>query len=227
MKSVFLQEMTREEFRELIDEHKLRVMIVLTGSIEQHYEHLAMVYDTAAVTAIAELAAQRLFPKVVVTPPLVFGVSEHWMGSEFRAGTLSARPNVFQEILFDICHSLQRHGVRNILILNGHGGNRESIATKLPELRERLGIKVSFHSYWGLIPKSVIKETLLKEESAGHAGEFETSMALYLFPERVRKDKIVSENAKLATVEKGDRLFKAAVDSLVSFLEGEIAMLET
>jgi len=48
-----------------------------------------------------------------------------------RKGTLTLRPETFLALVFDICDSLGTHGVKNILIVNGHDGN------EIPRLRGR------------------------------------------------------------------------------------------
>ena len=52
------------------------------------------------------------------------------------------------------------------------------------------------------------------EKSAGHAGEFETSFAMLVFPERVRQDQITYENALKGTVPKGGHILDAVVEAV-------------
>src|SRR4030066_1326644 len=117
---VMLAKVTRREFREAIESGKLTAAIIACGSNEQHSEHLAMEHDTASATYIAREAAKRLYPQVIVTVPMAVGISEHHMHHQ---GTLSAKPGGWLAVLFDVVESLVRHGVKNVLILNGHGGN--------------------------------------------------------------------------------------------------------
>src|SRR5436853_1555613 len=118
--NVFLWEMTRRQVREGIDSGRIRAAIVPLGSTEQHNEHLHMVHDTASAVLVAERAARALFPAVIVATPLAVGVSEHWMDHK---GTLTTRPEIFTELLFDVCDSLRRGGITRLLALNGHAGN--------------------------------------------------------------------------------------------------------
>ena len=53
----------------------------------------------ASAVHVSKLAAQKLFPEVVVTTPLAIGVSEHWMDHK---GTLTLRAEVFGQVLFDV-----------------------------------------------------------------------------------------------------------------------------
>ena len=49
------------------------------------------------------------------------------------------------------------------------------------------------------------------ERSAGHAGEFETSFAMVVFPQRIRTGEVNYDNAKLATIPKGGEILNAVV----------------
>src|ERR1051325_11936863 len=114
-RKVLLWESTRKEFREALEGGSLRAMIVPTGSTEQHNEHLAMINDTASVTLVAQQAALQLYPKVMVATPVSVGISPHWMD---RKGTLSLKKETFLAVVYEICESLQVHGVKKILVLN-------------------------------------------------------------------------------------------------------------
>src|SRR5947199_7826182 len=114
-RKVLMWESTRKEFREGIEGGSLRALIVPTGSTEQHNEHLAMINDTASVTLVAQQAALLLYPKVMVATPVSVGISPHWMD---RKGTLSLKKETFLAVVFDICESLQVHGMKKILVLN-------------------------------------------------------------------------------------------------------------
>ena len=117
IKSVLLWENQRRYVREAIDAGTLKGAIIPTGSTEQHNEHLAMYHDTQSAVYVSKLAAEKLFPQVIVTTPLAIGVSEHWMDHK---GTLTLRAEVFGEVLYDVADSMRRHGIDNILIVNGH-----------------------------------------------------------------------------------------------------------
>src|SRR2546428_426544 len=119
-RKVLLWEATRKDFRGLLEGGSLKVVFVPPGSPEQQNELRAMINDPASVTLVAQQAALLLYPAVMVATPVPVGISPHWMD---RKGTLSLRKETFLAVVYDICESLKTHGVKNILILNGHGGN--------------------------------------------------------------------------------------------------------
>ena len=139
-RKVLLYESTRKEFREAIEGGALKAVIVPTGSTEQHNEHLAMINDTASVTLVAQKAALLLYPQVMVATPVPVGISPHWMD---RKGTLTLKRETFLAVVFEICESLQTHGVKNILVLNGHGGNVAPLRQSVPEFARKLEIRIT------------------------------------------------------------------------------------
>jgi len=222
---VLMAKMTRREFREAMDAGKIKAAIVPVGSNEQHLEHLPMEFDMAAATHMAVEAAKRLYPQVVVTIPMVIGISEHHMEHK---GTLSAKPGSWLSVLFDAVESLVRHGIKNILILNGHGGNETPMygALRQWQLYFRASdpiVNVHFHSYWNLSRETA--EQHCTGRVPGHALDYETSMALAMFPERVRQDALQDQKDQeplKGTAEKGRIFIEAAVSKTVEYAQGMI-----
>ena len=230
-RKVLLWESTRKEFREALEGGLLKAMIVPTGSTEQHNEHLAMIHDTASVTLVAQQAALLLYPQVLVATPVSVGISPHWMD---RKGTLSLQKETFLAVVYDICESLKTHGVKTILVLNGHGGNAAPLQQSVAEFRRKLGINLQVNSYWEAYTHEMVKKYLESGKSPGHAAEFETSFAMAAFPERIhwegvdyakvkphlnikdpasaRQEEEFAREAKLATTAKGEALLQIAVN---------------
>jgi creatinine amidohydrolase len=230
-RKVRLWENTRKEFREALEGGVLKGVILPTGSCEQHNEHLAMIHDTASVTLVAEQIALALYPSVLVAPPVSVGISPHWMD---RKGTLTLKKETFLNVVFEICESLQIHGVRNIWILNGHGGNVAPLKEATPEFARKLGINIQFNAYWDAYTPEIIRQYMESNKAPGHAAEFETSFAMAAFPERIHwegvdyekakprlgiktpeaaeQDEQFFKEAKLASTAKGEAMIKIAVD---------------
>ena len=212
-RNVFLGELTRKELGEAIASGAVQGAIVPVGSCEQHQDHLAMIHDTASVTEIARRVANRFYPRLLVAPTVQMSVSEHHMN---RGGALTIRPEVFLEYVHDVCRSLKRLEIPRVMVLNGHGGNkREKLEPEHPEIFARLDeLGIEYVTYWQTCPESFYEEHLELERSAGHAGEFETSFAMLVFPERVRMDEMNYENALQGTVPKGGHILEAVVEGV-------------
>ena len=217
---VFVGDFTRREFRERMEAGTIKAAIVPTGSTEQHLEHLEMIHDIFHSAHMAEQAAKRLYPQVVVATPIPVGVSEHWME---HIGTLTVRPEIFSEYVFDVCNSLKRAGIENILILNGHGGNVRPLMRRIDEYRERLKINLRFQSYWDVYDPALVQETMEKGHLPGHACEYETSTMLALAPHRVHGEAIDHEGAATGTKEKGEKLIEPAIAGVARIVELMIA----
>ena len=217
---VFVGDLTRKEFRERMQASTIKAAIVPTAATEQHNEHLHMIHDTFHASYMAEQAAIRLLPQVVVATPVAIGVSEHWMK---HVGTLTVRPEIFCEYVFDVCHSLVRAGIENVLILNGHGGNVKPMMRRNYEYKDKLGINLRFQSYWDVYDPDFVQQYMEAGRLPGHADEFETSTMLYLAPERVQLEAIDNESAALGTREKGEALVGPAIDGVVDLLKKMIA----
>jgi len=217
---VFVGDLTRKEFRERIAAGTIKAAIVPTAATEQHNEHLHMIHDTLHASYMAEHAAQKLLPQVVVASPVAIGVSEHWMQ---HIGTLTVRPEIFCEYVFDVCNSLVRAGIENVLILNGHGGNVKPMMRRIDEYKDKLGINLRFQSYWDVYDPALVQQHMEHGRLPGHADEFETSTMLYLDPERVQTEAIDNESAALGTREKGEALVGPAVDGVAELLRQMIA----
>lgn len=222
---VLLQKMTRREIREAMAAGKFKAAIIPTGAVEQHLEHLAMEHDIRSATWISVEAAKRLHPQVLVAQPMSIGMSEHHM---MHKGSLSAKPGSWLAVLFDAIESMVRHGCTNVLVLNGHGGNEAPVYGMLRQWQiyfqsTHPGSNVQFHSYWNL---SRLEAEKICGGVPGHAQEYETSIALALFPENVRHDAMRDQEDKLplqATAEKGRQLAEFAVQKTVEYLQGMIA----
>ena len=142
-------------------------------------------------------------------------------------GTVSVKVSSFLSVLFDTVESLIRHGVRNILILNGHGGNVGPIQSTLRQwsLHFQLTsreVNLQFRSYWDLLDEKFARQHLDTDSFPGHATEFETAFALAVNPENVRLEAVQDQEVEgpaLATVEKGRALVEEIVRQVTDFVE--------
>ena len=164
------------------------VVLAPIAACEQHSSHLPTYTDTLLVTAIAEAAEQRLSQQVLLLPTLWFGASSHHL--RFGA-TLSAEVDTHITMIADLLTPLLEDGYQRLLVLNGHGGNIDTMHVALrrlqPRYRDRL---LSAASYWEIADKELAALAQGPRKSMGHACEFETAMVMALRPELVRRDDI-------------------------------------
>jgi creatinine amidohydrolase len=169
------------ELRELAK--KEAVVIVPVASTEQHGPHLPTQVDCLLVGEIAKrtaINASKTIP-ILVTPVVWTGLAEHHMS---LGATISLDFDAFFSVLRGICRSLTRHGFRNILLLNGHGGNIASLTVIVNELAPALDAPIATTTYW-LLAQPAFSKILERQQNVRHACEAETSMVLALRPELV------------------------------------------
>ena len=177
-----LADMTWPEVKEALG--TVDVAIIPTGSNEQHGPHMALKMDITTATAMAMKIEARLHPKALVAPPIPYGISPHHMSFP---GTVSLKPETFVAVLKDVISSLKAHGIRNFLVLNGHGGNMSTLGEMMMSVRQEMEVNVAYALYWP--PRDVCAEFAVAD-TGGHACDRETSWALYLDPDIVRMDKL-------------------------------------
>jgi creatinine amidohydrolase len=180
--------------------HELRALakknaavILPVASIEQHGPHLPVMTDTRLGHEVALRAARIAWPTrpTVVTPVVWSGLSEHHMAF---GGTLILGHATFRAVLHDLILALTRHGFRDVLISNSHGGNTVATRQIADELASVLPATIVAATYWD---EAALEFARLLEDQAGvqHACEAETSMMMALEPELVD----ASDLASLAT----------------------------
>jgi creatinine amidohydrolase len=161
------------------------------GATEQHGDHLATGFDLVAAAAVCERAAAQLGRSVVVLPGLPFGSSDHWLP---LGATLSLRPGTLAAVVLDVVRSLEATGVVQLVIVNGHAGNVGPILAALGELSQARP-RVELVSYWQLLGADELAAASRADGGGvGHAGEFETSIALYLSGGLIVGDRLPEES---------------------------------
>jgi len=221
---VLQRKLTRREFRERMQSGELRACIIPVAAIEQHLEHLAMEQDWRSVCHVAVAVAERLRPHVLVAEGLMAGISEHHMR---HPGTLSLRPGTFLAVLSDLIESVVRAGFKNVLVLNGHGGNTAPVNGSWKQLLLLNQVNLHFLGYWDVLTAADAKELLkggheLPNDLPGHAQEFETAFAMAAFSENVRTSiwkEQSDQKPALATRQVGEEFIKRIVERVALYLQ--------
>ncbi len=163
------------------------VGILPVASCEQHARHLPVGTDGLIGWRLAQAAAARASAAAVILPLQQIGYSPHHRAF---AGYLTLSQDVMRRYLTEICLCAFQNGLERLLILNSHGGNQSCLQTVVNELGAVYGKKAIVARYWDLIAGVVRENRSSGPGGMGHAGEFETSLMEYLYPELVRRDRI-------------------------------------
>jgi creatinine amidohydrolase len=176
-----------------VDRSKV-VVVAPIAACEQHSRHMPVFTDTILVTGVAEEVERRLPRQALLLPSLWFGASHHHL--PFGA-TLSASVDLHVDMIAELLTPLLDDGYQRLLVLNGHGGNIDTMQVALrrlqPRFRDRL---ITAASYWDLAKDELAALAEGPRKQMGHACEFETSMVMALRPDLVRKDELRNDDTR-------------------------------
>ncbi|HEY8521593.1 MAG TPA: creatininase family protein [Gammaproteobacteria bacterium] len=186
MRSGYWQDLTTADFAALDAERTVALLPV--AAVEQHGPHLPLATDALINQALVERVLGRLPPeaRVLVLPAQNVGTSDE---HGHFAGTLSIDARVLEDAWIAIGASVARAGVRKLVILNTHGGQKTVVDRTALALRARHGMLVVRASYFAFgCPPGLFELQELKEGL--HGGEVETSLLLHIRPDLVRRERL-------------------------------------
>jgi creatinine amidohydrolase len=161
-------------------------VLIPVAALEQHGRHMPLFTDSLLLGEVVRRAHERLADQVLLAPLMWLGNSEHHL--DF-AGTLTAAPRTYLDLLQNLADNFLHHGFRRIVFLNGHGGNNVPGQQAIFELRQRHrqreDMLLLFATYWMLGGKPHEANRSIAQTRMGHACEWETSMMLRLAPHLV------------------------------------------
>ncbi|WP_420459250.1 creatininase family protein [Neolewinella sp.] len=149
------------------------------GATEAHNYHLPYATDNIEAEGIATEAARQAWErgaKIMVLPTIPFGINT---GQADIFLDINLNPTTQLAILDDVAATLDRQGVKKLLVFNGHGGN--SFKVLLKELGLRYPEMFFCTSDWF----RALDKSAYFTEGGDHADEMETSLVLHLRPDLV------------------------------------------
>jgi len=221
------------------------VVLIPTGSLEQHGPALPLFTDTLIVTAVAEEVERRMPDRILLTPTLWLGASDHHLQ---MPGTLSASFEVQIGAVVDIVNCLVPHSFAKFYLLNGHGGNSAGNSLAMRRLKaSHPNLTFGSMGYYDFVSQIVADLMEGAQKEMRHACEAETSLMMALASDQVRRerlrddglvtdppvnfgvhsfDEITSEGvfgyATLATPEKGKAILDKAVEGVLAELRAVV-----
>lgn len=163
-----------------LSEQKLEVAVIPVGAIEPHNRHLPEGQDFLHTSYVANKSCQLAWEQcqsVICLPTIPYGVDCNLMDFPLAIHVSQA---TLDAMVKDIIASLYQHGIRKIVILNGHGGN--DFTPLVRQTQCDLDVHLFLCNWWKV---GLDKYNEIFEKPDDHAGEFETSIALELYPELV------------------------------------------
>jgi creatinine amidohydrolase len=235
-----------EQTHNFVREQPWQVAVLPFGATEPHNLHMPYGTDTFQVDLVGQLACERAYKtgaRVILLPTIPYGVNTNY----FKVpGSLacSLTPTTLLRVITDLVDSMERQGVRKLVLLNGHGGNE--LKPFMRELHHRTKVFLCLCDWYRMVGDVIPK---ICDKPGEHADEMETSLGLAYFPDLLRMEKadagvakpsrleginrgwvsitrpwhLVTTNTGLgdpskASAEKGKRLMEIIVERLSSFL---------
>ena len=168
-------------FEEIARLSERSVLLLPIGSMEQHGPHLPLDTDAILAQALAGAITVRFGEAFDIwqLPSLPLGLSgEHAWASGTLSLSVTGMTALLRELASEILRSLP---ARNLMIVNGHGGNRGLLEVLAYEFKAEFELNACVLHIGALM--SPITDAGLPEI---HAGRDETSLMLALAPDRVR-----------------------------------------
>jgi creatinine amidohydrolase len=235
-----------EQSHAFIREQKWEVAVLPFGATEPHNLHMPYGTDNYEVETVGSRACERAYKagaKVLLLPTVPYGVNTNHLKVP-GALACSVNPTTLLHILQDLVDSLERQGIRKLVLLNGHGGNE--LKPLMRELHHRTRVFLCLCDWFRMAADVYPK---IFEQPGEHADEVETSLGLAFFPGLVHPERaddgavrptrfsavnrgwisitrpwhLASRNTGMgnphaATAEKGTRLMEILTERLGDFL---------
>lgn len=178
-----------QEFGEIVPA-RIRTVLVPFGSLEPHGV-IPNGTDSLAPEAMARDIAGRV--DALIAPVLNYGMTE---AMKAYPGAVSIPAEAYAPFAEAVLDNLALQGFKNLIVLNGHGGNSVALNSAAAKVANARRVRVLVVNWWTLaddITKSVFKQ------NGGHAGNNETAyiqafLPAFIHPERY-KPGMTSPNA--------------------------------
>ena len=174
-----------QEFGELVPA-RIRTALVPFGSLEPHGV-IPNGTDNLAPEAMARDIAARV--DALIAPTLNYGMTD---AMKAFPGAVSIPSEAYAPFAEAVLDNLAANGFKNIIVLNGHGGNTAVLNAAATRVANACRVRVLVVNWWTLaddITKAVFKQ------NGGHAGNNETAYIQAFLPDSVHPERYKPEMA--------------------------------
>ena len=197
--SVFLEELTWTELRDLVKSGKTTIIVPIGGT-EQNGPHMALGKHNRRVHLLSEKIA-RVLGNALVAPVIAYvpegGVNPPTEHMRFP-GTITVTDDVFEKVLESAARSFKLAGFRNIVFLGDHGGyqrDEKAVAARLDREWAATDVRVHaveeyYHASEAEFPQLLKSKGYGEDEVGTHAGLADTSLMLAVDPRLVRANRL-------------------------------------
>jgi len=157
--------------------------ILPIGTVEAHGA-CAIGSDNVIPQNLAEMIYERC--NALIVPPVNHG----YTGTDISQfpGAITVRPEIFEEYMYDILKDLVRTGFKNILIVNGHGGNTEPVKKAMTRLHYETDAHFMIVNWWQVALEATTEAYGTKAQQSGHGDREEAALVMAYDPELVDRE---------------------------------------
>jgi creatinine amidohydrolase len=194
--TVFMNELSWVDYQQRVERDAPTILLPV-GALEQHGPHLPLGTDALLSTAVAADAARRVGG--LVAPALSYGYKSQPKcgGGNHFCGTTSVDAATLIGSVRDAVREFARHGVKQLVLVNGHYENQwfliEGIDLGLRDLGPGAALEVVRLEYWDFLSEKTLAAVFpdgFPGFALEHAAVIETSLMLHYHPSLVRVDLI-------------------------------------
>lgn len=218
--------------------------VICGGTVEYHGPHCAYGCDTLVAEGLIKKLAEK--KEIMIAPTIYYSPSSYAVADE-TSGTVHIEEDVFEAYLFQIFMNMLDAGLRNIYVVIHHQFEQESLmpmtlsymkAAKRATMRylektqgrgwwgsenyasyyENLGGGDDPFSWIKVIP--TMSTEVQNATGYDHAGEFECSILMALYPDAVKLDRLgdidhwFTKSAANANAEMGKKMVELSLEYL-------------
>ncbi len=170
---MYWDQITTKNFLEHIVGHYDTAILPL-GSVEAHGQHCPLGTDNIAPWHFAQQLEKTYSERLLILPPVPYGYTPDL---SVWTGTISVSASALQAYVAEVGRGICQWGIKNLILLNGHGGNIAALQLAIDQIAQE-NVRVVLVNWWLDFSQQI--RTIA--EGQGHAGEDETSVMLAIAP---------------------------------------------
>lgn len=174
-----LNDMNWMEFREVVPS-KVDTVLLPLGTMEAHGVANNGADNTAPL-ALSRTIAPGL--NAMVAPVLPYGITGRLDGF---AGGFTISDAAYRPFVTEILRGLARNGFKNIILINGHGGNTDALNAIAEQVGREMRVRTLVVNWWAYCSDVTLK---VFGEDGGHAGLNENAFIQAIDPKLIQKDR--------------------------------------
>ena len=219
-------------------------VVIAGGTVEYHGPHCSYGCDTLVAEGLIKKLAER--KEIMIAPSVSYSPSSYAVADE-KSGTVHIEENAFENYLYYVFMSMLCSGLKNIYVVIHHQYEQESLMPMtLSYMKAAKRATMQYmeqtrgRGWWGSESYSEYYKNLENNDNPfawikviptmstevqnatgyDHAGKFESSMLMSLYPEAVKLERIndikhwFTESAREANKELGDKMVELSLEYL-------------